>query len=146
MRFTRQRPQVGGRFIFYYHSLWVSLIGTSPSGEKSVAVERSSTYKVGDYTVSVRTSRSPRVEFQFSTKASFSEQLGFQFVWSWDTLTPQYSLCRGQESVDLVGDWTREGDGQVVRTLLLHGRVKGRAEAEKMPELSIQPQRVQAPG
>lgn len=94
----------------------------------------------------MRSSRSPRVEFQFSTKASFSEQLGFQFVWSCDTLTPQYSLCRGQESEDLAGDWTQEGDGQVVWTLLLHGRVEGRAEAENRPELSIQAQRVQAPG
>lgn len=91
-------------------------------------------------------SRSPRVEFQFSTKVSFSEQLGFQFDWSCDTLTLQYSLCRGQESEGLVGDWTQEGDGQVVWTFLLHGRVEGRAEAEKRPALSIQAQRVLAPG
>lgn len=46
--------------MFYYHSLWASFIGTSPPGEKvtadqetretkNVAVERRSTYKVGDY-------------------------------------------------------------------------------------------------
>lgn len=37
----------------------------------------------------------------------------------------------------LVGDWTQEGDGQVVWTFLLHSRGEGRAEAEGRPGFSI---------